>query len=161
MEEGLNMGWLPTHHRDSFWFLISPLTTAPLAVYTTTGYLLDDYPLGKPDWRSNVRNAGIWGAIAGGNWAWNAYFHPGKYAFLSGSGAYKIVGHSLMNPQFILPVAATAAAVGWAATGHHHGAVAPGVASGFGMPVTPGIYDLSQPDGGIGSGLRAWWDALW
>ncbi len=45
-----------------------------------------------------------------------------------------------------LPVLATAAAAGWIATAEHHGAVTPGVASGFGMPITnPGAAHSPTP----------------
>ncbi len=46
----------------------------------------------------------------------------------------------------ILPVLATAAAAGWIATAEHHGAVTPGVASGFGMPIPdPGAAHSPTP----------------
>ncbi len=45
-----------------------------------------------------------------------------------------------------LPVLAMASAAGWIATAEHHGAVTPGVASGFGMPITnPGAAHSPTP----------------
>ncbi len=53
-------------------------------------------------------------------------------------------------------VAAPAIALTWAATGEEHGAVAPGVASGFGMPMTPEFYSGTESDPtGYRAGLRA------
>ncbi len=45
-----------------------------------------------------------------------------------------------------LPLLATASTAGWIATAEHHGAVTPGVASGFGMPITnPGAAHSPTP----------------
>ncbi len=49
-----------------------------------------------------------------------------------------------------LPVLATASAAGWIATAEHHGAVAPGVASGFGVPIS----DQTQSPNQIRNQLR-------
>lgn len=61
------------------------------------------------------------------------------------------------------PLAALAigSAGGWIATAEHHGAVVPGVASGFGMPMTPEIYHGTESDPtGYRRGLREWWSSL-
>ncbi len=45
-----------------------------------------------------------------------------------------------------LPLLAMASTAGWIATAEHHGAVTPGVASGFGMPITnPGAAHSPTP----------------
>jgi hypothetical protein len=50
----------------------------------------------------------------------------------------------------ILPVLATASAAGWIATAEQHGAVTPGVASGFGMPMTPELYSRGTSSDPLG-----------
>lgn len=87
------MPWLPSDYDDTFWFALTPITSIPLAVYGAAGYVSGDYPLGKPDWKGSARNTALWGGISVAVYAWNAYFHPGKYAYLSGSAAAKAVGH--------------------------------------------------------------------
>ncbi len=51
------------------------------------------------------------------------------------------------NPlAYALPVLAVGSAAGWIATAEQHGAVTPGVASGFGMPITnPGAAHSPAP----------------
>ena len=96
------MAWLPDDMEDAFWFAVSPLTTIPTAVYSAAGYTTGQYPFGKPDMQANIRNATFWSAIAGSVWAWNTLVHPGKYPFLSSSGAFKGAAHILSkNPYFI------------------------------------------------------------
>ncbi len=59
---------------------------------------------------------------------------------------YVAADAGLFSLPVTLPVFATGAALGWAATAEHHGAVAPGVASGFGMPMTnPGAAYSPAP----------------
>ncbi len=63
-----------------------------------------------------------------------------------------------------VPVAALAvgSAAGWIATADVHGAVAPGVASGIGMPMTPELYSSTASDPtGYRRGLLEWWHSLW
>ncbi len=146
---------------DAFWFAMAPITTIPMGIYATAAFITDDYRYGRPDWKANVRNAGIWGAIAQGVWAWNAYFHPGKYSYMSGTGAAKLAGHLAAHSGVLLPALAAASAVGWAATGHLHGAVPPGTASGFGMPMastTGGSVD--NPLGFTWGSLSTWADNM-
>ncbi len=115
------MGWLPDKASDTFWFLVSPITTVPIAVYSASAYVSGEYPYGSPDWKASARNAGIWGAIALGNWAWNAVYHPGKYAYTSAVEGYKVVAHLAANPVTIGAAVATAAAIGYVATADQHG----------------------------------------
>eukprot|EP00661_Eupelagonemidae_sp_cell13_P011902 gene11902-biopygen22928 len=112
------MGFLPEEHEDTFWFLVAPLTTIPMAVYTAAGITYGSYPHGEPDWKASVRNTGIWGSIAAGVWGWNAIFHPGKYAFTSGTSAYKIAGHIIAPAAvpLLLSSVAVAAAIGYVST---------------------------------------------
>ncbi len=59
---------------------------------------------------------------------------------------YVAADAGLFSLPVTLPVLATGAALGWAATAEHHGAVTPGVASGFGMPMTnPGAAHSPAP----------------
>ncbi len=55
---------------------------------------------------------------------------------------------------FSLPTAvlvgSAAATAGWIATAEHHGAVTPGVASGFGMPITPELYSRGTSSDPLG-----------
>ncbi len=56
-----------------------------------------------------------------------------------------------------LPVLAMASAAGWIATAEHHGAVTPGVASGFGMPMAPTTGgSLDNPLGLTSESLSQW-----
>lgn len=140
------MGWAPSEYDDALWFLLSPITTIPLGIYAFTGFALNKYPYGEPDWRASARNTSVWAGISGSAWAWNAIVHPGKYPFVSGVSAYKVLGHTAASSAVIIPALATAAAIGWAATGETHGAVTPGVASGIGMPMTPELYSGTESD---------------
>ncbi len=152
------MGWLPDKASDTFWFLVSPITTVPIAVYSASAYVSGQYPYGSPDWKASARNAGIWGAIAFGNWAWNAVYHPGKYAYTSAVEGYKVVAHLAANPVTVGVGLATAAAVGWAATGDLHGAVPPG--TGMGMPMTPDLYSQGTSSNPAGWDFGSWWSDL-
>ncbi len=152
------MGWLSTKPSDAFWFAVAPVTAVPTAVYAAAAATTGDYPAGKPDWKANIRNTGIWGAIALGVYGWNQYFHPGKYAFTTGAQAYKLVGHLAANPATIGMAAATVAAVGWAATGDLHGAVPPG--TGMGMPMTPDLYSQGTSSNPAGWDFGSWWADL-
>ena len=68
-------------------------------------------------------------------------------------GRYVAADAGLFSLPVTLPVLATGAALGWAATAEHHGAVTPGVASGFGMPLSnPGAARSPTP---YRQGLRA------
>jgi hypothetical protein len=140
LEEGLIMGFLPEEHEDTFWFLVAPLTTIPMAVYAAAGITYGSYPHGEPDWKASMRNTGIWGGIAAGVWGWNAIFHPGKYAFTSGTSAYKIMGHIAAPaavPLVVISVA-VAAAIGYISLADTHGG-ATGMLVGdmnMSMPVT-------------------------
>ncbi len=152
------MGWLPDKASDTFWFLISPITTVPIAVYSASAYVSGQYPYGTPDWKASARNAGIWGAIALGNWAWNAVYHPGKYAYTSAAEGYKVVAHLAANPVTIGVGLATAAAVGWAATGDLHGAVPAG--TGMGMPMAPDLYTQGSSGNPAGWDFGSWLEDL-
>ncbi len=121
MEEGLAMGWLPSEPSDAFWFAVAPVTAVPTAVYAAAAATTGDYPAGKPDWKANIRNTAIWGAIAAGVYGWNQYYYPGQYAFTTGAQAYKLVGHLAANPVTIGIGAATVAAIGYVATAEVHG----------------------------------------
>ncbi len=154
------MGWLPDDHADSFWFAVSPVTSFPIAVYSAAAYVTGDWRFGRPDAKESVRNAGIWGAIAVGVHAWNSYYHPGKYSFTSASSAVKTAAHLAAVPSVILPVVATGAAIGWAATAEHHGAVTPGVASGIGMPMSEELYSGGTAGNPAGWDFGQWWDDL-
>ncbi len=152
------MGWIPDEPEDAFWFVVSPITGVPTAVYAAAAYTTGDYPVGKPDWRANVRNAGIWGAIAVGVHAWNAIWHPGKYSFTTGSQAFKVAGHLAASPVSFAIAAATVSAVAWAATGDLHGAVPPG--TGMGMPMTPDLYSGGSTSNPAGWDFGVWLDNL-
>ncbi len=144
---------------DFFWFLVSPITTVPMAAYTIGFYVAgEEHPYGKPDWRKNLANAGIWGAAALGNWAYHAYMHPGKYSWTKPADAFKLVGHLAANPLVIATTGATAAAVAWAATGDLHGAVPPG--TGMGMPMTPDLYSQGTSNNPAGWDFGSWLEEL-
>lgn len=136
------MGFVPRESEEAFWFLVSPITTVPLGIYSVAGYVSDEYPYGEPDYQASIRNTGIWGAISFGVWAWNAYFHPGKYAFTTGSAAFKTVGHIAAGSAvpLLMVTAAVAAGAGYVATSEtHHGAPIMTEGSGYGG-VGPGAY---------------------
>lgn len=152
------MGWIPDEPEDAFWFAVSPITAVPTAVYAAAAYTTGDYPAGKPDWRANLRNAGIWGAIAVGVHAWNTIMFPGKYAFTTGTQAFKVAGHLATNPVTLGIAVATASAVAWAATGDLHGAVPPG--TGMGMPMTPDLYSQGTSSNPAGWDFGSWLDSL-
>ena len=63
---------------------------------------------------------------------------------------YVAADAGLFSLPVTLPVVATAAALGWAATAEHHGAVTPGVASGFGMPMSPELYSRGTSSDPLG-----------
>eukprot|EP00661_Eupelagonemidae_sp_cell13_P018382 gene18382-biopygen17402 len=135
------MGFLPEEHEDTFWFLVAPLTTIPMAVYTAAGITYGSYPHGEPDWKASVRNTGIWGSIAAGVWGWNAIFHPGKYAFTSGTSAYKIAGHIIAPAAvpLLLSSVAVAAAIGYVSTAEVHGG-ATGMLAVYMWEAEPRLY---------------------
>ncbi len=64
---------------------------------------------------------------------------------------YVAADAGLFSLPVTLPVLATASAAGWIATAEHHGAVAPGVASGFGVPIS----DQTQSPNQIRNQLRS------
>jgi len=82
---------------DLLWWAISPVTAIPTLVYSSAGALTGDYPLGKPDWGANLRNAMIWSGSAGGVYAWNYFMSPHNAAWVSGTSAFKVVGHVAMG----------------------------------------------------------------
>ncbi len=159
------MGFIPRSYgegglEDAFWFAVAPITTVPMALYVASATVSDDWRYGRPDWKANLRNAGIWAAIAQGVYSWNQYYHAGKYSYMSASAASKLAAHSAASTAVILPVLAVAAAIGWAATGEIHGAVTPGVASGIGMPMTPELYSGGTSSNPAGWDFGGWLDRL-
>ncbi len=72
----------------------------PLQVYTT-----GDYPLGKPDWAANARNALGWFLVSGAVYGWNLAFSPQNAMWLSGSSAMKATGHIAMTSSWAAPAA--------------------------------------------------------
>ena len=90
------MPFVPSGNEDA-WdlaaLILSPVLTGPMLVYTSAGYLTDTWPLGKPDWGANLRNATLWAAAAGGVYGWNYFMSPHNAAWMSGSSAFKVAGH--------------------------------------------------------------------
>ncbi len=87
-------------------FLVAPITTVPTAVYSAAAYVTDDYPLGKPDWGANLRNAVIWTAAAGAAYGWNYFLSPHNATWVSGGSAYKAVSHLFIASSWAAPAAA-------------------------------------------------------
>ena len=78
---------------EVFRFLISPLTTAPMAVYDLSSRVTGQAPWGQVDTGENIRNTGVWLSVAVASWAHHAYLHPGQYQFVSPGNAMGTVGH--------------------------------------------------------------------
>ncbi len=57
---------------------------------------------------------------------------------------YVAADAGLFSSSVTLPLLAVASAGGWIATAEHHGAVTPGVASGFGVPISDQTQSLSE-----------------
>jgi hypothetical protein len=145
------MGFLPTEYEDTLWFLLAPITTIPMAVYAASGLTYGSYPYGKPDIRASIRNSVIWTGMATAIYGWNQYYHPGKYAFMTGSQAFRTAGHLVVNPVTVGAAIATAAAIAYVATADQHGG-ATGMLVGdmnMGLPVT----QHGQPAGGSSSNI--------
>ena len=95
----------------------------------------------------------------------HAYHNPSKRAIFRQAASrttYPTFARSvglmfnLGGLSLALPLVATGAAVGWAATAEHHGAVTPGVASGIGMPMTPDLYSEGTSSNPAGWDLSSW-----
>ncbi len=81
-------------------------------------------------------------ALALGGFAYHAY-RVGGYAATNNLHFYRIMQSMhrihwvVTNPAISIPLAlSVGAALGWASTADQHGAVTPGVASGFGVPIS-------------------------
>jgi len=143
---------------DDDWDLVGEairFLLSPIMLPVTLGYGIYDYMEGTDhlDRGETLRNAGIWGAAAGGSWLYHRLMFPGQYSFLSGSAAARTVGYLAWTPLLIPVTIATAAAVGYVATSDVHGGVIPGVTSMGG--VGPGYYqNTSDPMGEFEEGVR-------
>ena len=139
------MGWLPDKRSDAFWFAVAPITTGPTFLYASAGYVSGEYPLGKPDWRANARNALIWTGAAGGAYTWNYFMSPHNATFMSGSSAWKTALH-IGGVPLAVAVATVAVGVGYVATADVHGGTAGMAPGGVGpteaLGFDQGVRDL-------------------
>ncbi len=68
----------------------------------------------------------------------------------------------LMSRPLTLGTVTIGSAAGWISTADVHGAVPPGVSSGFGIPMGPATGgSVENPIGLTPQSLSDWWDRLW
>lgn len=103
------MGWVPDEYADGFWLAVAPIMTAPTLVYGATGLVTGDYPLGKPDWRANVRNTLLWGGVAASVYGWNYFVSPHNATWLSGGEAFSTAAQIFTSSSWAAPAAGAAA----------------------------------------------------
>lgn len=141
------MGWIPDKPSDAIWFVVAPITTGPTFVYSAAGYTTGDYPLGEPDWRASIRNSVLWAGAAGSVYGWNLMMSPQNATWVSGSTAYKTLGHMGGLPLAAL-VATAAVGAAYVATADVHGG-----AYGGSMGVGP-YQGSSDPMGDFRTGVE-------
>lgn len=143
--------WEDFEISDDSWLYDTVMTTWALAniygaMYTLEVYLsISRYAPHHPIWRNPSLKA-IW------RWAAADTAYP---TLSRGIGLL----YSTYTP-LLAPTVAVASTAGWIATADEHGAVAPGVASGIGMPMTPELYSRGTSSNPAGWDFGGWWDRL-